>query len=106
MGGYDVLVGAALCSRPDDMLELANLIRKLRSPVTVLVNHPIWSASATDVLKSYFAEQEGATVEERLMTLVSQDAKQQNATVRSCGVHRLLIVKQTALVGALGKSRE
>ena len=94
---YDVVVGSDVIYEEAHVQGLADLIRTLRAPLTIIIG-PVTRPSV-GLLADELAASAGVHVEQRQLTLLCRNAEQteqHEERVRSAGVHRVLVVRQEA----------
>ena len=104
---YDVVLGSDICYSEENVPSLAELIERLRAPLTLIIG-PAGRPSMRLLRERLFASEKVVVVERKLTLICEKNenadegaqpagraeaaAGEQEATVRSSGVHSLLIV--------------
>lgn len=91
---FDLVLGSEICYLPEDVSALATLLLDdLRAPLSMIIAP--FTRTTFAALRDSLSAREGVQVDEVMLTLASANADAGLAgAARSCGVHRLLIVKQ------------
>jgi predicted nicotinamide N-methyase len=103
---FDVVLGSDICYMEDSVPALAELLEKLRAPLTLIIGPA--GRPSYQLLRKLLQASARLKVEERMLTLVCMnaddgptqaegwEAKDEGAMVRSSGVHSLLVISPSA----------